>query len=701
MVSDMGERIQGKNLLAFALLFFLIFLIYSNTFQASWHLDDYPNIVQNPHVQITDLQPGSIIQTFFAARDAGLYLGENLYRPVACLTLALNWYFGKDAVFGYHAGNITIHFLTAFILFLTILNLLNTPRVKSKFGRNRYFIALLTATLWAINPIQTQAVTYIVQRMASLATMFYILGLYLYLRGRISNSTAKRILLYSGCFFSYLLAIGSKENAATMPVAIFFLEIIFYQDLSLPKVRRIFIWGTVICGVTILLAGFGLFYRGSFSSVLAGYNARFFSPLERLMTEPRILIFYITQIFYPIPSRLSIQHDIITSTSLFQPWMTLPAILVIFILLGIAIVKLKKWPIVSFSILFFFLNHLIESTIIPLELVFEHRNYLPSLFLFFPVSVGILWIFDHYREKKRAMYTIFVSSVILLIIGFGAGTYIRNMAWITEKSLWEDAMKKAPGNARPVQNLAWGYYVKIGDYDNALKLYKKAFKLHDTNPVYSEILSLTNMADIYLHQQEYEKAIELCNQALDVYPNYLAALKVLTLALLKVGKLEEASQNAELLFSKHYTNTEYMFIAAFSLMKVGKYEAALNYLRKVIRTEPHNKKILYNIGVALSLMGKYERAELFLNWAHQIAPGDIIISFYLIENSLKAGDQAGVDRYLDRLLLTNSIKAITTYGKGLPEGVLKISFSPELIEPLIIKKIEEKLTQIEALTENS
>ena len=203
--------------MAFALLFFLILLLYSNTFQASWHFDDFPNINNNPRIKISNLKPETLFQTFIASRDGGLYLGKKVYRPVACLTLALNWYVGQDNVLGYHIVNLCIHFITAFVLFLTILRLFCTPNLKGKYTGSEYFIALLAATLWAINPIQTQAVTYIVQRMASMAAMFYILGIYFYLRGRLCEIRKNRIWWYICCGGSYLLAIGSKENAITLP----------------------------------------------------------------------------------------------------------------------------------------------------------------------------------------------------------------------------------------------------------------------------------------------------------------------------------------------------------------------------------------------------------------------------------------------------------------------------------------------------
>ena len=184
--------------------------------------------------------------------------------------------------------------------------------------------------------------------------------------------------------------------------------------------------------------------------------------MQRLMTEPRIVVFYLSQIFYPIISRYSIEHDIAVSTSLLDPWSTLPGIILVLVLIGIGLSQMRKRPILSFAILFFFLNHVIESSIIPLELVFEHRNYLPSLFLFLPVAVAIKWLLDYYKKRNRSLAVILVAFVTILLILLGTGTYTRNRVWLTERTLWEDAAKKAPGSNRPLHNLAWAYYERIG-----------------------------------------------------------------------------------------------------------------------------------------------------------------------------------------------------------------------------------------------
>ena len=695
-----GLQKNSNFWISFTLLLFLILLIYSNTFQSSWHFDDKPNIVNNYGLHLKDLRPKSLLQTFFTNPRNTWKTNDKMYRPVACLTFALNWYFGKDSVTGYHIINIIIHILTAFFLYLTILNFFKSPKLKDKFNGSEHFIALLAAVLWAVNPIQTQAVTYIVQRMTSLTAMFYILGIYFYIKARIENLPSKRIVLIISCFLSCLFALGSKENAAMLPIALLLVEFAFFQGMGSQKTMRVFIGIAAGTGALVLIIGLLLFMKGDPLYFLKGYAYRPFSFTERLMTEPRIVIYYLSQIFYPMPNSLSIEHDVLLSTSLFKPWTTLPAILTVFLLVGAGFCLIKKRPVIAFAILFFFLNHIIESSIIPLELAFEHRNYLPSLFLFFPVSVGIKWLIDYYREKQFSMYIIIVSFVTFLLIGLGTGTYIRNMAWVTEISLWEDAMRKAPNSSRPLTNLAWeisyGNDAKPENYDIALKLYEKSLSLQKTRKLSRPII-LNNMADIYFRKGNPQKAVDLLIMALDIDPDYTKGRYYLIQILITCGKWEEASKHADILVSKKNAHEGHLNIKGFILLKQKKYDEAIKFLQKSLRLAPNFKTTLMYMGTSLSLSGDYSRADWFLRRADKIPPESIMPLFCLIENSIKAGNLKDAERYTDRLLDSFSIIAVMDQLKRLSYDNFLLPVSSKLIAERIAKKLTKRSKEISKL----
>lgn len=359
---------QSGNLASVLLLGIFIALIYSNTFKAAWQFDDFANIVQNPAVHIDNLAPSTLLNTFFHNRLEDPNMAGRIYRPIANLSLALNWFHGRDNVKGYHVINLIIHLINAFLLFIIIKTLLRTSRLQGKFHLRAHDIALLTAVLWAANPIQTQAVTYIIQRMTSMAALFYIAGIFCFIQGRQAKAKAKRFAWFFGCLASYIFAVGSKENAALMPLAIGLIEIVFYQNLNQLKENKRFILATVLTGLIVFIIGFVMFVilKGNpIDYFQRAYVDRPFTLNQRLLTEPRVLIIYLSQLFYPTPDRFSLVYDIEVSTGLFHPWTTLPAIGIVAGLIGIGILQASKRPLIAFGILFFFLNHIIEATVFP------------------------------------------------------------------------------------------------------------------------------------------------------------------------------------------------------------------------------------------------------------------------------------------------------------------------------------------------
>lgn len=536
--------VRVRSLSAFLFLLVLITLAYGNTFSASWHFDDHPNILLNPRVHICDLSPSTLLKIFCD----GFGGEEKLYRPVSCLSFSLNWISSGDRPAAYHVTNTLVHFLTGFILFLTLQALLRSPRLIPRFEGKESLIALLAATLWALHPIQTEAVTYIVQRMASLAALFYVLAIYLYVRSRTSASRVLSAVGFPMVLVLFALAMGSKENAATLPAALVLIEACFFQDLQNPKTCRVLIG--IFAGVVVLsmVAGAFLFRQSHLLAFLGDYARRPFTLSERLMTEPRIVLFYLSQILLPLPSRLSIQHDISLSTSLLEPWSTAPAMAAVLLLLGFGFSQMKKRPILAFAILFFFLNHLTESTIAPLELVFEHRNYLPSLFLFLPISVWLVALMARLSGRGRLIW-IPVSLVVFTVTALGAATIERNEAWHDEKSLWEDALAKAPGSSRPYHNLGVQHHL-AGSYDEALRLYQEATRKKNLHSIYSKSNTYLHMSYIYGERGEIANAVTMAEEALRIDPESRGARLELSLLLTRSGRKDEAVKHLRLLFSQ-------------------------------------------------------------------------------------------------------------------------------------------------------
>lgn len=680
----------SRNWIAFALLFFIVGLVYSNTFHASWHLDDLSNIIQNKRLHLSDLKTASIIKTFYAHPKGGEKYKE-LYRPVACLTLALNWYLGQENVTGYHIVNISIHILCAFFLFLTIMGFYDTPLFRSESLDSAYFVALLSAVLWAVNPIQTQAVTYIVQRMASLATLFYIIGIYLYVKGRNVGRFKYSFWWYTGCIVSFFLAIGSKENAITLPLAIILLEAIFYHDLTLHQTRKRVFRALIACSLLIGMAGILFFIAGDLS-IFKGYGGRSFGLWERLMTEPRVILFYMSQILYPAADRFSIDHDIVLSTSLFHPWTTLPAIALLILLTGIGISQLQKRGVISFAIFFFFLNHLIESTVIPLELIFEHRNYLPSLFFFLPVSIGFKWLLEYYTDRNRVMYLTLTSFAVLLIVIIGLGTYARNFVWASEETLWSDAVKNAPNSARALQTWISNKYDKTGsNYEKALTGYEQSLLLNDSTPNRARKVALNNIGRIYFKKGEYEKSVKYCLKILKRNPNSDITRYYMALALVELKKWDIALENVDKIIVKNKKNKNYLNLKGSILIEKGDYVQAIRYFQKSLNVNLFkNYKALFNLGVASYLLGDLARAERFFTLSQKISPGNIEPAVCMINVGLKLGNRLIVNKYLEILLNSVTTEQLISELKKLNDNTLWARMLNEKLKETIIKKLLER-----------
>jgi protein O-mannosyl-transferase len=684
------------NCRIFILFFLLIVIIYSNTFQASFHFDDFHNITQNFRLHIEDLYPEAIYGAAFDNKGGN----RKLYRPVSNLSIAINWYFGQSNVIGYHIFNISIHILTAFFLYLTCVNLLKTPNLYRQYGGNTYFVAVLAACLWALNPIQTQAVTYIVQRMAAMAAMFYIMGIYCYLKVRFGDSWTKRLLWSLGVVMSFLLALGSKENAIMFPISVLLVEMVFFQNMVNPEIRKkMMVLGSVVL-FAVFISGVWLFLSSGFiNSILSGYENRTFTFTERILTQPRIVVFYLSQVFYPIADRLSLDHDIVISTGLFSPWTTFAAIGLILSLIGVAIWQAKKFPLVAFAIFFFFLNHLVESSVIALELFFEHRNYLPSLFLFLPIAVGIKKGIDHYLEKERSkiMGGVLIGFCALLMMMLGLGTYVRNMAWVDGKTLWEDTIAKAPGRARAYQNLVDSYYAKMRNHDRVLELSEKSMYLADSTRNKAELISLANMANVHANRKNFEEAIELYNRILSIDPEKHDIRYRLVLAKIRTGQMENVTKHIDKLISEKPDSDDYLNLKVLIMLNQNDPENAWHYLKQAISIAPDAEMTLLNLGTTRMLMGEYVSAERYLKRVPGPFKKNMTALFLLMENSIRSGDSQKAETFTDYLLSGFTTDKILNSLDQANQTYLQLPLSTELVVPILLQRLEKKSRKIQEL----
>jgi protein O-mannosyl-transferase len=631
---------------AFLSLFLFLIIIYGNSFRCEWQFDDVPNIVENTNVHLKSLFWTDIKKSFHITKAQGLP------RPVAYLSFGLNYYSGGLDVFGYHVVNFVIHYVAALFLFLFIYNTLKLPLLREKYGNIAYPTALFAVILWATNPVQVNAVTYIVQRMTSLSGMAYIMSMYFYLKGRTSENRFRSILFFTLSVLSALISFGSKENAAMLPVALFLYDLFLIQGIT-----RQNLWKNLIIFIIplLMLIALSVIYLNYSRMIFLNYSQWTFTLAERLLTEPRVILFYISLLLYPVSSRLTIDHDIDISRSLFDPFSTFISIIIILSLIGYALYTSGKRPLIAYCIIFFFLNHLIEGSFIALDLIFEHRNYLPSMLFFVPIAILLINILDYFAYRK-SIQLIIAGGIIFIVAAQAHTVSIRNNLFRYDKLLWEDNVSKAPNLSRPhgalgkiyfdEDNYGAGvmenykalqlarypnnmqpalYHCNLGNFflviknndEKALYHYKEALKLQPNMPI-----ALSGTAMVMLRKGSLDTAYETIKQAMLYKPNYASFHNTLAMIHLKRGSYDEAIKEAEkaTALSEKYFNAP-LSVKAEAFRRKGNHKGAIIWWEKFLRHEPNNvsahlallelydsegkkEKIVPTVGALLYLKGK-------------------------------------------------------------------------------------------------
>lgn len=442
--------------------------------------DDTLNIVENMHLQIQSLDFISLKRAAFSS-ESGM-----LGRPLSMLSFSINYYFTGLSPFYFKLTNLFIHIVNGICIFFLSRKILCFSHV-GRTGTSQSmvnWVGFSVAAAWLLHPLNMSGVLYIVQRMSSLATLFVLLGMITFMHGRSRLGNEKNawlwILVAFGLFTT--LAALSKENGLLLPVFLLLLEVIFFKFRSLNKPDKYFIAFCFSIFVFLPAIAFVFYLIRTPEWITGGYLIRDFTLSERLLTEARIVWFYIQMIVIPDIAQMGMYHDDIpVSQGLFAPLSTFFSVLGLFLLGVIALLCINRYSIAAFGILFFLVGHSTESTVIALELVHEHRNYLPMLGLLLSFFYYLLYPLAH----QKSLVARHGAGVIFILMLAGA-SFVRASQWGDPVVMKHKEVEHHPESIRANVSLAAFYSALPAStpaeaenfYARAYALYSKAAELH-------------------------------------------------------------------------------------------------------------------------------------------------------------------------------------------------------------------------------
>lgn len=465
-------------------------------------------------------------------------------RAVGYLSFALNHRLGASPG-GYHAVNVAIHLANAFLVYALVVLALRAPRARGSWlAPHARAVAYVAAALFVTHPLQTQAVTYVVQRLTSLATLFYLAATVLYLDGRLAPPGRGRLRAaasYAGLLACALLAMLTKEIAFTLPFAIVLLELALFDREG----RRWAALAPVLA--TALVIPVALATRTSLPAALSGAitGTRLERPpprLDYLLTQPSVVVAYLRLLV--LPAGQNLDHDVPIRHALLDP-AVLSSAAVLAALAALAAVLLARTRpaarrpvnpaarLVAVGILWGFLALSVESLVPIVDVMNEHRVYLPSAGLFMAAAVALAFLARRASGEGRAAWNLAAAGTVIALVLAGA-TLVRNTVWRSDLTLWRDAASKSPRKLRPVENYGTAL-ISAGHPDRAVPVLRHALEL-DGGSAYAH----AQLAMALLSTGRAAEAEPELREALRLEPRDPEALFNLATLLWQTGRRDEA-----------------------------------------------------------------------------------------------------------------------------------------------------------------
>ena len=514
---------------------------YHNSFAGPFIFDDVPSITENP--KIRHLWPWWWPQS----PAKGLTVEG---RPVVNFTLAINYALGGLAPWGYHALNLAIHILAGLTLFGIVRRTLLRPTLSGRFGAEATPLALAIALIWTVHPLQTEAVTYVVQRAESLMGLFYLLTVYCFIRG---VESARHWRWYALSLTACLLGMGTKEVMVSAPLMVLLYDWMFVAgNLREAWTQR---WRLYVgLAGTWLLLGYLLVNVGN-----RGGSSGFDTEVTwwtYALTQCRAIVHYLKLTVWPDP----LVFDYYGTARILHVGQALPYALVLLVLTAGTVMALWHRRAIGFLGFWFFAILAPSSSVVPIgtQTTAEHRMYLPLAAV---ATLGVLMIHALLGRRSGAVF-------LALVVGLGLLTIRRNQDYRTELSIWSDTLAKCPHNIR-------AHY---------------------------------NLGNVLLHTGQVPEAIDQYEQALRLRSDCVEAHDNLGIALCQIGRAPEAIRHYEEALRVSPTNAKVHYNFGMALWQAGQVQAAIGHFEQAVRSDPDYTEAHVNLGIALAQTGNNQAA---------------------------------------------------------------------------------------------
>ena len=547
-------------LLFAAVLCLAAFLSYGPSLDGAFVMDDLPDIIENESIRITSLSPAHL----WGSTQVAPKLAQR--RPLAYLSFAVNYYYSGFNSRSFRTVNVII--LVASGLALLAFTYLLMERWIDK--NAALWVAVGCAALWTLHPLQTNMTSYIVQRMTSLAILNYFLACVFFLLW----ARGGRAWLWIPCLAFGALAALAKEVGYILPLSFLIMWLVTRREFTEKWAsKRAFLLGGPLLVLCALVAAAFLFRDG--------YSLKEFTLSERVLTEPRVLAWYLLLFFFPSPGLLNLDMDVPLSTGLLSPPTTILSLLFHLSVIALAVRNWGRWRAVSSLVILYYAHHLIESSVLPLEIAFEHRMCLPGAFLAMLVSLLAYRLAGAARLGEPTRHRAAVALILIISVGMGVLTHERNLIWASPKALFMDVVAKSPGNARGHLNLARHYFLE-GDIANAEK--------HNAS-------------------------------ALAAKPNYAEALIGMGLVRRTQGRHSEALDFIMQAEKTGYRHEDLYYNKGVMLAQLGNRNGAFKAFREAISLNPGIRDARYNMGLMYWQMGDRNQALSWFREELRVNPG--------------------------------------------------------------------------------